>query len=102
VPKRRRSFIDEIFDMLNLNIGSERRKKTRRSSRSSIPKGKDKIILALKKSKKVRREDVIKWLNNSWNANLPMSASWNEIANFIKRKVSLSSLERYAKSKGVI
>lgn len=60
------------------------------------------IIEALKRSKKIRREDIIEWLNRKYNANLPRSATWSRIANFIQRKVSVKALEEYAKRKGVI
>jgi len=60
------------------------------------------IIDVLKRSKKVKKEDVIEWLNNKFNANLPKSSTWDDIEDFISRKVSVSTLENYAKRKGVI
>lgn len=107
MPRRRQSRnpFKELFESLfseSLGELSTSRRARSRSTSTVGRRGKDRIIEMLKRSKKVRREDVIKWLNSSWDANLPKSASWSEIADYIKRKVSLSALERYAKSKGVI
>jgi len=98
LPRRRKSLFDELVGALIGGGGGSRR----RVSRGVSARGKGRIIEALRRSRKVRREDVVEWLNRKHRANLPKSASWAEIEDFIRRKVSVSSLEGFAKRKGVI
>lgn len=98
MPRKRKSLFDELVGALIGGGGGSRR----RVSRGVSVRGKGKIVEALRRSKKVRREDVIEWLNKKHKAKLPKSASWSEIEDFIRRRVSLSSLEGFAKRKGAI
>ena len=60
-----------------------------------------KILDLLERSKKVKKEDIIKWLDSRFDIKLPKTASWSDIRRVVRRKVPYRSIRAYARRKNV-